>query len=241
MTTPATTTTFAVWGPISQSDLPGLCDRVCAELSSARAEVACCDVQDVQPDAVTVEALARLQLAARRTGCTVRLRGASRELLELVTFMGLTDVLPEYTTRSGGTMATTTPRKIFVNLAVKDLDRSVDFFTKLGFSFDPRFTDETATCMVVGDDAYVMLLVEDRFKDFTKKDLADPARQTEAIVALSAQSRAEVDELAEKALAAGASPANDPYELESMYGRSFNDPDGHLWELIWMDPSALEQ
>ena len=91
----APTTTFAVRGPISHADLPGLCDRVCAELTSARAGVAFCDVQDVQPDAVTVEALARLQLAARRTGCRVRLRRASRELLELVAFMGLTDVLPE--------------------------------------------------------------------------------------------------------------------------------------------------
>jgi predicted lactoylglutathione lyase len=139
-------------------------------------------------------------------------------------------------------MATTTAaRKIFVNLAVKDLDKAVEFFTKLGFSFDPRFTDETATCMIVSDDAFVMLLREDRFKDFTKKPLADPARQTEAIVALSAESREQVDELADKALAAGATPANDPMDMDFMYGRSFHDPDGHLWELIWMDPSAIEQ
>ena len=95
MTMPAPTTAFTVWGPISRADLPGLCDRVCAELTATRAGVALCDVRDVQPDAVTVEALARLQLAAQRTGCRVRLRGASRELLELVAFMGLTDVLPE--------------------------------------------------------------------------------------------------------------------------------------------------
>ena len=134
-----------------------------------------------------------------------------------------------------------TSRKIFLNLAVKDLARSVEFFTQLGFTFDPRFADETATCMVVSDEAFVMMLVESRFKEFTTKELADPTTRTEAIVALSAESRAEVDELADRALQAGGSPANDPYELDFMYGRSFNDPDGHLWELVWMDPSALER
>jgi predicted lactoylglutathione lyase len=132
-------------------------------------------------------------------------------------------------------------RKIFVNLAVKDLDRSVEFFTKLGFTFDPRFTDESATCMIVSDEAYVMLLVESRFKDFTKKELADPATQTEAILAVSAESREEVDEFADTALEAGAASANDPMDMGFMYARSFNDPDGHLWEVFWMDPSAIEQ
>jgi predicted lactoylglutathione lyase len=135
----------------------------------------------------------------------------------------------------------TTSRKLFVNVAVRDLDKSVEFFTKLGFSFDPRFTDETATCMLIGEDAYAMLLVESRFKDFTKKQLADPTKQTEAILAVSADSREDVDRLADTALEAGASPANDPMEMDFMYGRSFNDPDGHLWEVFWMDPSALEQ
>jgi hypothetical protein len=132
-------------------------------------------------------------------------------------------------------------RKLFVNVAVKDLDRSVDFFTKLGFSFDARFTDESATCMLVGEDAFVMLLVESRFKDFTKKELADSTTQTEAILALSAESREDVDDLADNALEAGGSPANDPMEMDFMYGRSFYDPDGHLWEVFWMDPSAMEQ
>jgi ABC-type transporter Mla MlaB component len=96
MATPApTTVTFAVWGPIARSDLPGLCDRVCVLMTSSRAEVALCDVRGVDPDAVTVDALARLQLAARRNGCQVRLRNASTELLELVAFMGLGDVLPD--------------------------------------------------------------------------------------------------------------------------------------------------
>ena len=138
-------------------------------------------------------------------------------------------------------MATATSRKIFVNLAVKDLRRSVDFFEQLGFEFDSRFTDEQATCMIISDEAFVMLLVEDRFKDFTTKAIADPATVTEAIVALSAESREQVDELADRALAAGGSPANDPIEMDFMYGRSFHDPDGHLWELIWMDPAALER
>ena len=132
-------------------------------------------------------------------------------------------------------------RKLFVNLAVGDLDRSVAFFTKLGFEFDPRFTDESATCMIVSDDAYVMLLVESRFQDFTKKQLVDSTTQTEAILAVSAESRESVDELAEAALGAGGSPANDPMDHGFMYGRSFNDPDGHLWEVMWMDPSAIEQ
>jgi len=132
-------------------------------------------------------------------------------------------------------------RMIFVNIAVEDLDRSVDFFTRLGFSFDPRFTDETATCMIVSDEAFVMLLVKSKFKEFTKKELADTATQTEAIFALSAESREGVDELADAALQAGGAPANDPMDYGFMYGRSFEDPDGHIWEVIWMDPSALEQ
>jgi predicted lactoylglutathione lyase len=138
-------------------------------------------------------------------------------------------------------MATATAPKIFVNLPVGNLDRAVKFFTELGFSFDQRFTDETATCMVVNDDAFVMLLVEDRFKDFTNKKVADARTQTEAILALSTESREQVDELADKALAAGGSPANDPIEMDFMYSRSFQDPDGHLWELVWMDPQAIEQ
>ena len=130
-------------------------------------------------------------------------------------------------------------RKLFVNIAVEDLDRSVDFFTKLGFSFDKRFTDESATCMIVGEDAYAMLLVRERFQDFTKKEIVDSTRQTEAILALSAESREDVDQLADKALASGGSEANEPMEMDFMYGRSFHDPDGHLWEVFWMDMSAV--
>src|SRR5918996_3638881 len=132
-------------------------------------------------------------------------------------------------------------RMIFPNLPVEDLDRSVEFFTKLGFTFDPRFTDETATAMVVNDGAVVMLLVKDRFADFTKKQVVDARTHTEAILALSAESREDVDDFADKALAAGGSPANDPMEMDFMYGRSFQDPDGHQWEIFWMDMSVFEQ
>jgi predicted lactoylglutathione lyase len=135
----------------------------------------------------------------------------------------------------------TTARKLFVNLAVKDLDASVEFFTKLGFEFDERFTDETATCMLVGEDAYVMLLTESKFKDFTKKAIADATAQTEAMMALTGESREEVDAFAEKALEAGATQANEPSDLGFMYSRSLYDLDGHHWEIFWMDPVAIEQ
>ena len=142
-------------------------------------------------------------------------------------------------------MAGNGSRKMFVNLAVQDLDRSIEFFKKLGFSFDPRFTDETATSMIVGEDAYVMLLVESKFDEFAdgfgKEGHADPTKRPEAFLALSADSREGVDAFADTALAAGGSQAGGPMELGFMYGRSFNDPDGHLWEIFWMDPAALEQ
>lgn len=130
--------------------------------------------------------------------------------------------------------------KIFVNLPVKNLQASIDFFTKLGFDFDPRFTDENATCMVVGADSYVMLLVERFFATFTPKAVCDASTHTEAIVALSAESRAGVDELAEAALAAGARPSKEPMDQGQMYGRSFQDLDGHVWEVFWMDQAALQ-
>ena len=131
-------------------------------------------------------------------------------------------------------------RMIFPNLPVKDLDRSVAFFTELGFSFDPRFTDENATAMIVNDGASVMLLTEPFFASFTSKELVDTTTQVESILALSAESREDVDALADRALEVGGSPAREPMELGFMYGRSFNDPDGHLWEIFWMDPAAIE-
>jgi predicted lactoylglutathione lyase len=132
-------------------------------------------------------------------------------------------------------------RLIFINLPVRDLAKSVDFFTALGFEFDPRFTDENATCMIISEQAFAMLLVEPRFKDFTKKDIVDARKQTEVILAVSADSREGVDEFADKALAAGGQPANEPMDMGFMYGRSFQDLDGHQWEVMYMDPSALQE
>lgn len=131
--------------------------------------------------------------------------------------------------------------KIFVNLPVKDLQRSIDFFTQLGFEFNPQFTDENATCMIIGEDSFVMLLVESFFKTFTKKDVCDATSHTETIIALSAESRDGVDELADKALAAGGQPSNESMDQGGMYGRSFQDLDGHIWEVMYMDPSTLGQ
>ena len=132
-------------------------------------------------------------------------------------------------------------RMLIPNLPVKDLDRSVAFFTGLGFTFDARFTDETATAMIVNEQASVMLLTESKFAEFTTRPLADPAQQTAAIMALSAESREDVDTFADTALGLGGSPAKDPMDYGFMYGRSFMDPDGHHWEVFWMDPAALEQ
>lgn len=131
--------------------------------------------------------------------------------------------------------------KVFVNLPVKDLNKSVEFFTSLGFEFNAQFTDENATCMIVNDNTFVMLLVENFFKTFTKKDISDASKSTEVIVALSADSREQVDELVNKALAAGGKPSNDPADHGFMYAWSFQDIDGHLWELIYMDASAVQQ
>ncbi len=128
--------------------------------------------------------------------------------------------------------------QIFVNLAVKDLPRSVAFFTSLGYKFDPKFTDENATCMIVGDNIFVMLLVEAFFKTFTKKTLCDATQSTEVLVCLSCNSRARVDELVAKAIAAGGAAPNDSKDHGFMYQHGYQDLDGHLWELIYMVPGA---
>ena len=130
---------------------------------------------------------------------------------------------------------------IFVNLPVKDLNKTVEFFTKLGFTFNPQFTDENATCMIVGKDIFVMLLVEKFFKTFTKKEISDTTKNTEAIVALSAQSREEVDQMMDKVLGAGGRELTDPQDHGWMYGRSFEDINGHLWEIFYMDESAMKK
>jgi predicted lactoylglutathione lyase len=142
------------------------------------------------------------------------------------------------TIRRAGT-APSTPRKLFVNLPVTDLQRSIRFFEALGFDFNPQFTDATATCMLVGEDAYVMLLTEPRFMGFSERPLGDRSRETNAILAVSVSSREAVDRMVADALAAGGSPATAPQDLGFMYNASFRDPDGHNWEAFWMDPAAL--
>lgn len=130
--------------------------------------------------------------------------------------------------------------QIFVNLPVKDLNRSVAFFTKLGYTFNAQFTDENATCMIVGENIFVMLLVEKFFKTFTNKEIADATKSAEVIIALSAESREKVDELVNKAIAAGATTPNNKQDQGFMYGWGFQDLDGHLWETMYMDPSAIQ-
>jgi len=131
------------------------------------------------------------------------------------------------------------PRLTFVNLPVQDLTKSVAFFTGLGFEFNPAFTDENATCMVVSDKSFVMLLVEPFFATFTTKEVTNPTTHTGVILGVSADSRGEVDALVDRALELGGSVAMDPKDEGFMYGRSFYDLDGHAWEVIWMDVASV--
>jgi len=138
---------------------------------------------------------------------------------------------------AGETMAT----KIFVNLPVRNLDRSVQFFTKLGYKFNAQFTDETATCMIVGDDIFVMLLTHEKFKTFTPKAICDATKSTEVLVCLSCESRDQVNDMVRNAVAAGGTTYKEPEDHGFMYGHGYQDPDGHIWELIYMEPSAIKQ
>lgn len=128
--------------------------------------------------------------------------------------------------------------KVFINLPVKDLQRTKGFFAALGFGFEPRFTNEEAACMILGGGSFVMLLVERFYKTFTSKQIADTSRTSEAIIALMVDSRAKVNEMVKKALASGGTPFRDPEDQGFMYGWSFQDPDGHLWEVAHMDEQA---
>jgi hypothetical protein len=128
---------------------------------------------------------------------------------------------------------------IFVNLVVKDLQRSTDFYEALGYTRNEQFSDENATCIVVSDQIYVMLLVEKFFSTFTDKEIVDANTATEAILALSADSKTTVDALFDKALAAGGKPVKETEDRGFMYSSSFQDPDGHQWEIVWMDPGAV--
>jgi uncharacterized protein len=125
---------------------------------------------------------------------------------------------------------------------VKDLARATEFFTKLGFSFDPMFTDENATRMIINDETSAMLVTEPFFKGFIEpQEIADTSKSREVLVGLSADSREEVDELADKAIAAGAQSLGDAEDGEFMYMRGFRDLDGHQWSFIYMDMSAVAQ
>lgn len=128
--------------------------------------------------------------------------------------------------------------QLFVNLPVKDLNRSIDFFTKLGFEFDPKLSDDNGTCMIVNKDSFVMLITEDLFQLFTTKPICDSKKCSQMAISLSAQSREKVDELVNKALKAGGLEASEPQDHEWMYGRSFNDLDGHIWAILHMNENA---
>lgn len=131
------------------------------------------------------------------------------------------------------------PTQIYVNLPVMNVERSRAFFSALGYSFNPQFSNDTALCMVVSDTIYVMLLAEPFFQTFTGKPIADATRTTEVLVCLSCSSRADVDTLVAKALAAGGTAPRAPQDHGFMYGHGFEDPDGHIWELMHMDPNAV--
>lgn len=132
-------------------------------------------------------------------------------------------------------------RQLFVNIAVRDLKKSMGFFSKLGFEFNPQFTDDNAACMIVSDKAYFMLLTEPFFKGFTKREPCDTSKQNEAFLALSCESREEVDHLVKTALENGGAAAMPAQDHGFMYGHSFYDLDGHHWEVMWMNPSHLQQ
>jgi len=130
-------------------------------------------------------------------------------------------------------------KQIFINLPVKDLEKSITFFKKLGFKFNPQFTDDKAACMIIGENIYSMLLLEKFFKSFTKKKIADVKKTTEVLIAIDVKSRKDVDRMIKKAVAAGGSLYNKPQDHGWMYGHSFADLDGHQWEVLYMDESKM--
>ena len=129
-------------------------------------------------------------------------------------------------------------RQIFVNLPVHDLDRSVAFFKNLGFEFDPKFSDEKAACMIIGEHIFAMLLVDVFFSTFTRKEVCDANKHTEVLMCISCDSREQVDELVTKAMTAGGTVPRPPEDHGFMYSHGFEDLDGHIWELVWMNPHA---
>ncbi|NTV23528.1 MAG: VOC family protein [Nanoarchaeota archaeon] len=132
-------------------------------------------------------------------------------------------------------------KQLFVNLPVKDLSKSAEFFKKLGFTFNQQFTNESGGCLVLGENLYAMLLVEKFFKTFTVKAIADAKKTTEVLVAISVDSKDLVDEIVERAIAAGGKPFGQTQDHGFMYGRDFEDLDGHVWEIFWMDPAHVNK
>jgi uncharacterized protein len=130
---------------------------------------------------------------------------------------------------------------IFVNLPVKDLKKSMAFFAALGYTFNPQFTDETAACMVISEHIYTMLLTHPKFKEFTPRVICDATKSTEVLICLSCDSRDQVDDLVAKAVAAGGATHAEPKDYGFMYQHSYQDLDGHIWELVYMQPDAVKQ
>lgn len=132
-------------------------------------------------------------------------------------------------------------KMIFVNVEVKDLPKSREFFTKMGYSFNEQFSDDTAACLVISEHIYAMLLTPNKFKQFINdKQPIDAHKSVEALLSLSCESKEEVESLFNKAIEAGGKQLREADDLGFMYGRSFEDLDGHIWELIWMDPTAIK-
>jgi uncharacterized protein len=131
-------------------------------------------------------------------------------------------------------------QQIFVNLPVKNLKNSIEFFTKLGFTFNPQFTDDSSTCMVMSDTIYAMLLTHEKFKTFSPHPISDATKATEVLIALSLESRAEVEEMVRKAVTASGSTYNEPKDHGFMYQHGFQDLDGHIWEVFYMNPNYVQ-
>ena len=130
--------------------------------------------------------------------------------------------------------------KIFINLAVKDLNKSKEFFEKLGYTFNPQFTDDTGACLVISDEIYAMLLTHPKFKEFTQKEIVDTTKNIEVITALSFESREKVEEMMTKVLDAGGTEVPRPQDYDFMFLKAFEDLDGHIWEIFWMDESKIK-
>ena len=226
--------------PVTPADLQRLCARV--DDAHSEAVVVECWLHG-RPDASVVQALARVALVAHRSALAVRVRDDSGHLRPLLELCGLGDVLPG-TDESARAPSSTTRRppdtkehpvrSVFINLPVDDLDRAQRFWTALGMAFDPTYGDGSAACLVLEENAFAMLLQRDRFADFVEGEVADAHRTTEVLVALSVATREEVDDLVARAVAAGGKPWKPSFEAGPMYGGSFQDPDGHVWELMAM-------